>query len=267
MEHFLRESWRVGQPALGLWNTIGDTALVEAMASTKPDYVCVDMQHGGSHGGNLVAMLQAVAAGGSVPLVRVAENNPALIMKALDAGARGVIVPLVESGEEAARAVEACRYPPNGRRSFGPFRASIHAETSDPRELEKVACLVMVETRAGVDNLADIVATEGLTGVYVGPSDLSLALGLEPGSIDAPEFIAVLDDIRVACMRQGIVPGIHCFDGQTAARYVQEGFGLITVADDLSLLRAALAIELEKVRAAASSTFEEATIASAITPR
>ena len=102
MEHFLRESWRKGQPAFGLWNTIGNTLVAEVIAATKPDYVCVDMQHGGTHDGILVGMLQAVVVGGSAPLVRVPECNPALIMKALDAGARGVVVPLVESGEQAA---------------------------------------------------------------------------------------------------------------------------------------------------------------------
>jgi 4-hydroxy-2-oxoheptanedioate aldolase len=250
VEQFLRESWRAGRPALGFWNSIGDTLLVEALAAAKPDYVCIDMQHGGAHEGNLVSLVQAVDAGGSAPLVRVAENNPALIAKALDAGARGVVIPLVESGAEAAAAVAACRYPPNGRRSFGPFRASMHADTSDPRQLEQVACVVMVETRAGIDNLADIAAADGLTGVYVGPSDLSLALGLAPGSIDAPEFVAVLEEIRVACERHGVVAGIHCYDGQIAARYIEQGFGMVTVTVDLRLLRPALAHELADARAA-----------------
>ncbi|MHB1973545.1 MAG: HpcH/HpaI aldolase family protein [Acidimicrobiales bacterium] len=250
MEHFLRESWRSGQPALGLWCTVGNTLVAEALASVEPDYVCVDMQHGSSYEGNLVGMLQAVEAGGSSPVVRVPENNPASIMKALDAGARGVIVPLVESGEQAARAVEACRFPPYGSRSFGPFRASIHARTSDPRELEKVACVVMVETRAGIDHLDEIVETDGLTAVYVGPSDLSIALGLAPGSVEDPGFVAVLEEIRAACAAHDVVPGLHCYDGRTARRAVEQGFGMVTVAVELRALRAALGVELAEARSA-----------------
>lgn len=250
MEQFLKEPWRAGKPALGLWSSIADTLVAEALGAAGPDYVCVDLQHGGSHEGNLIAMLQAVVAGGSVPIVRVAEGNPASIMRALDAGARGVVVPLVESADQAARAVEACRFPPFGKRSFGPYRVSINAGTLDPRELEKVACIVMIETRAGIDHLEEIVATDGVTAAYVGPSDLSLALGLDPGSIEAPEYVAVLEEIRQACAERGIVAGVHCLDGTSARRYVEQGFGMVTVAVELRLLRAAIGVELGRARSA-----------------
>jgi 4-hydroxy-2-oxoheptanedioate aldolase len=236
------------RPALGIWCSVGDPLLAEALASVGPDYICVDMQHGSSHEGNLVSILQAVTAGGSVPIARVAENNQAAIMKSLDAGAAGVIVPLVESGAEAAQAVAACRYPPAGRRSYGPFRASIHAGTPDARALEQVACIAMVETRAGLDNLDEIAATDGLTGIYVGPSDLSLALGLPPGSFDAPEFDVALAAIQTACKRNDLAAGIHCYDGTTAARYVERGFDMITVSVELRTLRAALSTELGHAR-------------------
>ena len=250
MEHFLNEPWRAGQPALGVWGSIGDSFLLEALAASGADYVCVDMQHGTAHEGSLVGAIQAVTVGGSVPIVRVPEANPAQIFKALDAGARGVVVPLVESRAEAERVVEACHFPPAGQRSFGPFRASISAGTSDPRELEKVASIAMVETRAGIDNLEDIVSTDGLTAVYVGPADLSLALGLDPGSFEAPAFVAVLEQIRSACEKHGIVAGLHCYNGTMAARYVEQGFGMVTVTVDMRLLRSALAVEFGRARAA-----------------
>lgn len=248
MEHFLQEPWRKGQPALGVWNAIGDSLVAEAIASLGPDYVCIDLQHGASAEDRLVPMIQAVDAGGAVPLVRVAEANPAAIMKALDCGARGVVVPLVESGTEARLAVDACRFPPAGRRSFGPFRASIRAGTNDPGELEKVACIVMVETREGLDHLDEIVATEGVTAVYLGPSDLSLALGLAPGSIDAAEFVKLIEEIRQLCAAHGVVAGLHCYDGKTARRAIEQGFGMVTVAVELRLLRQALAFELATAR-------------------
>jgi len=166
-------------------------------------------------------------------------------MNALDAGAHGVVVPLVESAEEAARAVSACRFPPAGRRSFGPFRASIEARSSDPSELEKVACIVMIETRAGTEQLSEIIETDGVTAVYLGPSDLSLALGLPPGSIEAPEFVSVVEQIRAVCAANGVVAGMHCYDGESARTAVEQGFGMVTVAVDLRLFRKALAVELD----------------------
>ncbi|MGH9105690.1 MAG: HpcH/HpaI aldolase family protein [Acidimicrobiales bacterium] len=250
MEEFLRESWRGGKPALGVWATMASTLAVEAISSLGPDYVCMDMQHGGTSEGQLLPMLQAVGVGGSTPVVRVADTNQATIMKVLDSGAMGVVVPLVESAEQARKAVEACRFPPAGRRSFGPFRASIRAGTNDPRELEKVACIVMVETRAGVDNFAEIVATEGVTAVYLGPSDLSLALGLPPGSVGAPAFVRTVEEIRLACAEHGVVAGMHCYDGKTARRAVEQGFGMVTVASDLGLLRRGVASELAVARGA-----------------
>jgi 4-hydroxy-2-oxoheptanedioate aldolase len=249
VEQFLRESWRKGRPALGVWNAIGDSLVAEAIASLGPDYVCIDMQHGGASEGQLVPLLQAVALGGSVPVVRVPEANPATIMKALDSGAMGVIVPLVESVEQATRAVEACRFPPAGRRSFGPFRASISTKTNDPSQLEKVACIVMIETRAGIDNLEQIVATDGVTAVYLGPSDLSLALGLPPGSVDDPKFMSTVEHVRSVCAEHGVVAGMHCYDGETARKAVEQGFGMVTVAVDLRLFRQALAHELAVARA------------------
>lgn len=254
METFLKESWRAGQPAFGLWCTVSDTLVAEAMASVGPDYVCVDMQHGTAHEGRLVEMLQAIDAGGSTPIVRVAANHPASIGKALDAGARGVVIPLVESGAEAARAVEACRFPPFGNRSFGPFRAAMHADTSDPRELEKVACVVMVETRAGIDHLDEIVSTEGIAAVYVGPADLSVALGLRPASIEDPKFIATLEEIRSACAAHQVRVGIHCLNGAMARQAVEQGFGMVTVAPgELGPMRAALLGHLTEARSALES--------------
>lgn len=229
---------------LGLWCTVGNPLVAEAMAAAGPDYVCIDMQHGTTSESMLVGMIQAVTVGGSVPIVRVPERNAASIMLALDSGAQGVIVPLVESAEQAAQAVAACRYPPYGSRSFGPFRAAMHQRTTDPRELEKVACIVMIETRKGIDSAQEILATEGLTGVYLGPSDLSLALGLAPGSIDHPAFIEVRERIQAACRERGVVQGMHCYDGRSARRAVELGFDMITVAADLGPLRQVLASEL-----------------------
>jgi 4-hydroxy-2-oxoheptanedioate aldolase len=240
--HFLSEL--AGKPALGVWATLADPLVVEALASLGPDYVCIDMQHGEADAGNLVSLLQAVAAGGSVPIVRVPANDAALIGKALDAGALGVVVPMVNSGEEAARAARACRYPPAGNRSFGPFRARFSRLGSDPAQLGQVACIVMVETQGGLDNLDEIASTEGLACIYVGPSDLSLALGLPPGSVTHPHFVEAASKILAACERNSVTAGIQCADGASARAAIEQGFRMVTVASDLATLRSAVAKEL-----------------------
>ena len=248
METFLGARGTGAPPALGLWSTLSEPLVLEAMAAAGPDYVCIDMQHGTATEAQLVSLVQAVAVGGSTPVVRVPDLRPAAIMKALDAGAHGIIVPLVETAEEAARVVAACRYPPYGSRSFGPFRASLVQATSDPRALERVAAVVMVETGRGIENLEAIVATEGVTAVYLGPSDLSLALGLPPGSVDAPEFRALVERVLALCARHGVVAGMHCYDGAGASRAIAQGFGMVTVAADLGSLRQAVAAELATAR-------------------
>jgi 4-hydroxy-2-oxoheptanedioate aldolase len=244
MGHFLSD--RAGKPALGIWNTLADPLAAEALASLRPDYVCIDMQHGEAGAGDLVRLVQAVNVGGSIAVVRVPSNDAAMIGRALDAGALGIVVPMVGSGQEAARAVRASRYPPAGARSYGPFRARISAGTRDPAQLDQVACIVMVETEGGLDQLDEIASTEGLAAVYVGPSDLSLALGLPPGSTHDPKFVSAVGEILAACAKHDVTPGIQCADGAGARRALEQGFKMVTVASDLTTLQAAVAKQLEE---------------------
>ena len=179
----LKEAWAAARKTFGAWLTIPSSLSAELVAELRPDYVCVDQQHGAIDYGSMVPMLQAIRAAGATPITRVVGNDAALIMKALDAGALGVIVPLVSSQAEAARAVAACRYPPMGTRSYGPVRAAHVLGSTSPTDLaEGVVCLVMVETREGLDRVEEIAATPGLDGIYVGPADLALSFGLPPAS-------------------------------------------------------------------------------------
>jgi 4-hydroxy-2-oxoheptanedioate aldolase len=243
----LRATWEAGQPAFGLWAALPASATAELAAAAGYDYVCVDLQHGLSDEWTMVSMLQAAA--GSAPLVRPTWNEPGLIMRALDLGAAGVIVPLVGSAAEAARAVEACRYPPDGTRSYGPSRAALVIGSSAPAELAAAAlCFVMIETRDGLDRLEEIAATPGLDGIYIGPSDLSLALGLMPG-VGGPKLEQAVARIREVAHAHGLIAGMHCSGGADARARAAEGFELITVAVDASLFGAAIARELVEARA------------------
>src|SRR5215213_5660503 len=144
----LKEIWSEGRAALGLWMTVPGSIGAELLAGAGVDYVCVDQQHGVIDYASMVPMFQAIGAAGAAPITRVVQNDPGLIMQSLDAGALGVIVPLVNDATEAARAVAACRYPPRGIRSYGPVRAAGVIGSRDPEVLaERVLCIVMVETR------------------------------------------------------------------------------------------------------------------------
>jgi 4-hydroxy-2-oxoheptanedioate aldolase len=240
----LRAKWKAGEPTFGLWAAIGSSLTAELGAVTGFDYVCVDLQHGLSDERTMVTMLQATVAAGSTPLVRVAWNEPGLIMRALDLGATGVIVPLVGNRAEAARAVEACRYPPEGTRSYGPSRAQLVVGSTVPAELAAAAlCFVMIETREGLERVEEIAGTPGLDGIYVGPSDLSLALGLTPG-VGGPALEEAIARVREAAHAHGLIAGMHCASGLAARARAAEGFELVTVGVDSSLFRATIAREL-----------------------
>ena len=227
MEHAieLRAALRGGAgPLLGFWATIPSPLTAEVAAMAGADYVVVDQQHGAVDPTAMVAMLQAIRLGGAAALVRVARNDPWIIGNALDLGALGVIVPMVESAEQAAEAVAACRYATQGVRSVGVLRG-----TSGSGALEPPLCLVMVETRAGLD------------GIYVGPSDLALSLGLQPTV--RLEHAPVLDGIRrvrEACAAADRLCGLHCLDAHDVPRFAPDGFAMLTMGGDLAFLRGAL---------------------------
>jgi 4-hydroxy-2-oxoheptanedioate aldolase len=248
----IKEAWAEGRAVFGLWSVTPGPAGAEILAQAGADYVCVDQQHGLIDYDSMVPMLQAIRAGGSAPITRVLANDPFLIMKALDAGAWAVIAPLVNSADDAARAVSACRYPPLGIRSFGPVRAAGVIGSRDPEDLGgEVLCLVMVETREGLERVEEIAATPGLDGIYIGPSDLALSLGLSPGlEIKEGEHAEAVRRIREACHEHGIAAGIHSPEGEWARRHAEAGFDLITVASDAPLLRGAASREIATAREA-----------------
>ena len=235
---------------VGLWSVIPDAFTAELLALAGPDYVCVDQQHGLADFSNAHAMFRAISARGSVPITRVTWNEPGPIMRALDAGALGVIVPMVDSRLDAEKAVKACRYPPRGYRSYGPVRARFELGSTDPVALEEVACIVMIETRSGLENAEEIVSTPGLDAVYIGPMDLSLAIQVPPSdSHESTEHALALDRLRSICARQGVPIGIHCYDGASALAYLEQGFQMVTAGADSGMLSNAASHHLAAARA------------------
>ena len=203
----------------------------------------IDQQHGAVDAATMTAMLQAIQGAGAPALVRVARNEPWTIGNVLDVGAAGVIVPMVEDGEQAARAVAACRYAPDGIRSFGALR--------DPAPGERPVCLVMIETRTGLENVDEIVRVPGLDGIYLGPSDLALSLGLQPTlTLEHPPVLDAIERVRSACGAAGLLCGLHCLTAEDAAKHAGAGFAMITAGTDVMLLKAGLAATLATARSA-----------------
>ena len=242
----LREMWKRDEPAFGVWAAMPCAFGAELVAIPGMAYVCVDQQHGVLDYSDLVAMTRAIEGRGVVPITRVPANETWLISKALDAGAQGVVVPLVNSRKEAAAAVAACRYPPKGIRSYGPTRAAVSMDARDIETLgDSVLCFVMVETREALERIDEIAGTPGVDGIYVGPADLALGLGLPP-DLDKtePEHVAAVERILKACQKHGIIPGIQCSTGAAGRRQAERGFRLVTITKDSSLIQAGVKKEL-----------------------
>jgi 4-hydroxy-2-oxoheptanedioate aldolase len=244
--------WRAGKATIGGWLWLANTHSAEVMANVGFDWLCVDLQHGLIEVGDLSRMLPAISTTETTPIVRVAGNDPKEIMKVLDTGAMGVIVPLVNYADEAAAAVSACRYPPDGTRSFGPIRASIYGGQGYAAEANgEIVCIVMIETKEGLGNVEEIVATPGLGGVFIGPMDLSLSLGLPPsGDSEDPRIVAAVDTILSTCKRARVPVGIYAGDLEVALKRLAAGFDFVSLCTDIFLMSRAAASELATARKA-----------------
>jgi 4-hydroxy-2-oxoheptanedioate aldolase len=250
----LRERWGEGHTTLGAWLSVPSAVSAEAAARTGFDYVCADGQHGTVTDETLIQVIQATLLGGSRPLVRVRWNEPGGIGRALDAGAEAVIAPMIDTRDDAEALVRSVRYPPRGARSFGPIAALPRDPDYWTTAGDRIAVIPMIETRAALTVLDDILAVDGIDAVYVGPADLSLSLGLPPANNDdRPEFDGALRQIVTACRAHGVVPGIHA-SGALAARRIEQGFRMITVSSDLVALRTRMGEELAEARAAGPPT-------------
>ncbi|HEY5007010.1 MAG TPA: aldolase/citrate lyase family protein [Caulobacteraceae bacterium] len=242
--------WRAGQQTIGAWLSLANTHSAEMLAHVGFDWLCIDLQHGLLDYTDLLHMLPAISTTDVTPMVRVAANEPWQIMRVLDAGAMGVIVPMVNDRAEAATAVAACLYPPQGGRSFGPMRAALYGGRGYATEAnDQIACIVMIETREGIDNLEEIVATPGLGGVYIGPNDLALALGLPAsGDTDHPLHLETVGRILAACKKHKVPAGIHTGGLAYARIRLEAGFDFVTLGSDAGFMMRAAAADLAAVR-------------------
>lgn len=246
----LTQIFKSGGVAVNGWCAIPSSWSAELMARAGWDSVTLDLQHGLLDYTSAVPMLQAINLTSAVPMARVPWNEPGIIMKLLDAGALGIVCPMINTREECERFVGACRYAPRGYRSFGPTRArAVYGNDYEQGASENVLTFAMVETAEALANVEEIVSVPGLTGVYVGPADLGLSMGSpERGDPTVPEVVAALDAIGAACKEYGVVAGIHCGSVEYGLKMSAKGYQLITVLSDGNLLAAAAAAAVKAMR-------------------
>ncbi|SUE43455.1 HpcH/HpaI aldolase family protein [Roseomonas gilardii] len=239
-ENRVRTLWGRDKAVVNGWLAIPNVFSAETMAHAGWDSLTIDMQHGVVDYTAAVSMLTAISTTDTTPMVRVPWLDPGIIMKMLDAGAYGVICPMINTRADAELFVSALRYPPRGMRSFGPIRALLHAGPDYARHAnDTVFGLAMIETRQALDNLDEILSVEGLDAVYVGPADLSLALGCAP-RFDQEEkpVVEAIEMILAKAKEHGVVPCIHNGTAEYALRMVEKGFRFVTVASDARLMAA-----------------------------
>src|SRR5436309_12657780 len=251
-ENKLRQIWKSGGAAVNGWLAIPNGFSAETMAHQGWDSLTIDLQHGVVDYPAMVTMLQAISTTSTVPVVRVPWLEPGILMKALDAGAYGVICPMVNTREDAQRLVAYTHYAPRGTRSFGPVRALLYGGADYPQHAnDTIVAFAMIETKQALDNLDDILSVEGLDAVYIGPSDLSLALGCRPVFDDVdPPVAQAIDHILERAKAHGVVAGIHNGSPEAALKRIAMGFQFVTVSSDARLMAAGAQQVMTKMRAA-----------------
>ncbi len=251
MPNKVKQAWQDGRAVINGWLAIPNGFSAEVMAQAGWDSVTVDLQHGVQDYLSMVACFQAMQVHPVLPMVRVPWNEPGIVGKVLDAGAYGVICPMVNTRAEAEAFVSFCRYPPMGKRSNGPIRASIYGVGTSYQATanEEVLCIPMVETQEAVDNLEAILDVPGIDAVYIGPSDLGFSMGLPPIlDREEPQIMAIYERIVTETKRRGLRACIHCFSPAYAARMIAMGFSLVTISNDSGLLLGAARAAVQATR-------------------
>ncbi len=247
----IKQLWKEDKTAVNVWVTIPSSWTAEVVANVGYDAMTIDAQHGlATDFHTILPMLQAISTTDTVPFVRIPSNDPAYIMRMLDGGVYGIICPMIRDRADTETFVQACHYPPKGYRSFGPARAVVYGgddyfECSD----SEIITMAMIETADAMKNLEEIAQTPDLDGLYVGPWDLSLALGLpKMADFESVEFLNILQRILDVCKKNNLIAGIQCSSPEVATQMSAMGFRFVTAVNDTTLLKNAAQKGLEVYR-------------------
>lgn len=248
-KNLVKQLWRDGKAAVGVWLMLGSPLVAEIVADLGFDFIVVDTEHGSIDINTTHSMIQAVLATKAVPMVRVPWNDPALIKRALDAGAYGIIAPMVSSREEAIRAVQATRYPPTGIRSYGGPRIKLYGGIDYFEHAnEEIAVIVQIEHIEAVNRIDEILSVDGIDALFIGPSDLAISMGLKPGFEQKdPKHIDAVDRVLEASKKHRIPAGIHVGNAETAKQRIAQGFQFIGLSSDEGFLRSAALAALSQL--------------------
>jgi 4-hydroxy-2-oxoheptanedioate aldolase len=253
----LRQTWAEDAVAVGAFAGIPHPSSCHVLAAAGLDFVVLDAQHGAATLHSLPELIAAVEQGGAAPVVRVPRNDSADIMRVLDLGAAGVIIPMVNSRDDAVAAVEACRYPPLGTRSFGQLQGNRYGGIAGANR--EVVCIPMIETAAAIANIDDIVEVDGVDAIFIGPIDLQLSLGLELDfSLSDPALRDAAARVVDACRTRCRPVGIPAMAPDHVERFVQDGYGFITIGADAGFLRQGAAREVDRFRSIAETASRDA---------
>ena len=231
----LKELFKANKPIINSWLSVPSSFSTEVMAQQGWDSLTIDMQHGLIDYSSASQMLQAISTTDTTPMARVNWNEPGQIMKILDAGCYGIICPMVSNRKEAENFIQACQYPPKGYRSFGPIRASIYGGNNYSKHAnEEILKLAMIETKEALEKLDEILDTPNLDGIYIGPADLSLAVGEEPGFDKQENTKAYKEILKIldAAKKRNLLTGLHNGTAEYAQKMIEKGFNLVTVGSD-----------------------------------
>ena len=244
----LKELFKSGKPIINSWLSVPSSFSAEVMANQGWDSLTIDMQHGLIDYPNAVNMLQAISTTETTPMARVNWNEPGQIMKILDAGCYGIICPMVSNKKEAEKFIQACQYPPKGYRSFGPIRATIYGGNDYAKNAnDEILKLAMIETKEALHKLDEILDTPNLDGIYIGPADLSLAVGEEPGFDKQESTKAYKEILKIldAAKKRNLLAGIHNGTPEYAQKMIDKGFNLVTVGSDSRYITSGAKYDLE----------------------
>ncbi len=238
----LKEKMFGGKPSVGTWTSIGHPSNAEILAMAGYDWVVIDTEHSAIDVSEVLRMIMAVEQGGSIPLVRLAWNDPVQAKAVLDSGAAGILVPMVNTKAEAELAVKMTKFPPLGFRGVGLARAQGYGTTFDAYVKNANAdtlLILQIEHKDAVANIDEILSVPGIDGTFIGPYDLSMSLGI-PGQLNHPDVLAAKKKIRDATMARNLISGVHFVHPDTAAddcrKAVEEGYRFIAVGTDLLFL-------------------------------
>jgi 4-hydroxy-2-oxoheptanedioate aldolase len=237
----LKERLNAGKPCINGWLLLPSTFSAEVMAQTGWDSLTIDLQHGLFDYTSAVSAIQAMQAHPVTPLVRVPSNEPGIIGKVLDAGAWGVICPMINTPADARALVQSCLYPPHGSRSYGPIRARGYGGKEPYHDIanEQILVLPQIETIQAVQNIGQILDVPGVSGIYIGPNDLGFSMGLVP-TLDRkePEILAIYDTLLKETSKRRLIACIHNASPVYAAEMIKLGFQFVTVASDITCMAA-----------------------------